>query len=341
MHLLEQLLGVLAVSLTLPLPTSAMLMHSESEQKRNSSFRFTGVSESGAEFGSGKIPGTVNTDYVWPVSSSIDTLMEKGFNTFRVPILMERAIPTQMSGTIDESYFQNLEKIITYITGKGAYAVIDPHNFGRYNGNIISNVAAFEAWWYTVAKRFHTNSKVIFDTNNEYHDMDNNLVASLNQAAIKGIRASGATTQYIFVEGNMWSGAWHWISSGTSTGMGTLVDPSNKIIYEMHQYLDTDGSGTSTDCVSATVGSERLAAATKWLKDNKKIGILGETAGGANSQCISALQDMFRYMEKNTDVWAGWLWWGAGPWWGPYIYSMEPPSGVAYTGVLPSITQFI
>lgn len=95
--------------------------------------------------------------------------------------------------------------------------------------------------------------------------------------------------------------------------MGKLTDPSNKIVYEMHQYLDTDGSGTSTACVSSTIGKERLQAATQWLKANGKKGILGETAGGSNAQCIAALQGMLGYMGENTDVWTGWLWWGAGP----------------------------
>lgn len=62
-----------------------------------------------------------------------------------------------------------------------------------------------------MAGRFATNDKVIFDTNNEYHDMDNTLVGQLNQAAINGIRAAGAKTQYIFAEGNSWTGAWTWV----------------------------------------------------------------------------------------------------------------------------------
>lgn len=178
---------------------------------------------------------------------------------------------------------------------------------------IITDVSGFKAWWTTVAKRYASNSLVIFDTNNEYHDMDNDLVYQLNQAAIDGIRAAGATSQYIFVEGNSWSGAWHWVSSDTATDMAKLTDTSDKIVYEMHQYLDTDGSGTSTDCVSSTIGKERVTEATAWLKANNKKGFLGETAGGANTQCISAVQDMLTYMEANTDVWTGWLWWGGGP----------------------------
>lgn len=57
---------------------------------------------------------------------------------------------------------------------------------------------------------------------------------------------------------------------------------------EMHQYLDTDGSGTSTACVNGTIGSSRLADATKWLKANNFKGFLGETGGGNNRECIPA-----------------------------------------------------
>lgn len=76
---------------------------------------------------------------------------------------------------------------------------------------MITDVEGFKTWWTTTAKLFANNDKVIFDTNNEYHDMDNSLVRQLNQAAIDGIRAAGATSQYIFVEGNSWTGAWTWV----------------------------------------------------------------------------------------------------------------------------------
>jgi endoglucanase len=109
----------------------------------------------------------------------------------------------------------------------------------------------------------------------------------------------------------------------------------------MHQYLDIDGSGTHSYCISPTIGRERVQSATQWLKQNNKKGILGETAGGANNQCIQAVTNMLQYMEDNSDVWQGWLWWGGGPWWGDYMFSMEPPNGIAYTSVLPNITQFI
>jgi endoglucanase len=187
---------------------------------------------------------------------------------------------------------------------------------GRYYGNIITDTAGFEAFWKTVASEFKSDSHVIFDTNNEYHDMTNALVFDLNQAAINGIRAAGATAQTIFVEGNSYTGAWTWVSSGTDTTMVSLTDPNDNVIYEMHQYLDSDGSGTSATCVSTTIGQERLEAATQWLIANGKNGILGETAAGSNSVCISAIEGMLNYMKSNNNVWRGWLLWGGGPWWG-------------------------
>ena len=44
---------------------------------------------------------------------------------------------------------------------------------------------------------------------------------------------------------------------------------------EMHQYLDSDGSGTAETCVSTTIGAERLQAATAWLQQYGFKGFLG------------------------------------------------------------------
>jgi endoglucanase len=95
---------------------------------------------------------------------------------------------------------------VNYITQKGAYAMIQPHNYGRFNGQIITDTNGFQSWWKQLASVYKSNSKVIFDTNNEYHDMDASLVLSLNQAAINGIRAAGATSQWITPEGNCYTG---------------------------------------------------------------------------------------------------------------------------------------
>ncbi|PYH43525.1 putative endoglucanase [Aspergillus saccharolyticus JOP 1030-1] len=308
------------------------------QAKRSSNFLWLGSSESGAEFGQANIPGVLGTDYIWPEADEIKVLFDAGMNIFRVPFLMERLIPTQLTGTPDATYLADLQATVESITSLGAYAVVDPHNFGRYYGNIITSTSDFAAFWTTVATVFASNDHVIFDTNNEYHDEDQTLVLDLNQAAITAIRAAGATSQYIFVEGNSYSGAWTWTTYNTN--LVNLTDPSDKIIYEMHQYLDSDGSGTSDSCVSTTIGAERVAAATTWLRENGKKAVLGEFAGGANSQCLTAVTGMLDALSAASDVWLGALWWSAGPWWGTYIFSMEPPTGTGYTYYLSLLQSY-
>ncbi|KAL4905397.1 hypothetical protein BDW74DRAFT_184975 [Aspergillus multicolor] len=307
-------------------------------KKRSSGFTFFGVSESGAEFGEANIPGVYNTDYVFPDTSGISTLISKGFNSFRIPFLMERLTP-EITGSFDQDYLSNLTSVVDAITSAGAWAILDPHNYGRFNGEIISSTSDFKTWWKNVATQFADNKNVIFDTNNEYHDMDQTLVLNLNQAAINGIRAAGATTQYIFVEGNSYTGAWTWTENNDN--LKDLTDPQDKIVYEMHQYLDSDGSGTSETCVSTTIGAERVSSATQWLKDNNKLGVLGEFAGGDNEQCRTAVKGMLDSLSENGDVWLGALWWSAGPWWGDYMYSMEPTTGVAYEGMLSTLESYM
>lgn len=69
-----------------------------------------GVNESGAEFGS-SIPGTLGTDYTWPDTSKIQILRDAGMNIFRVPFLMERLVPSSMTGTPDATYLSDLKKV--------------------------------------------------------------------------------------------------------------------------------------------------------------------------------------------------------------------------------------
>lgn len=168
--------------------------------------------------------------------------------------------------------------------------------------------------------------------------MPGQLVADLNQAAITAIRATGATSQYITIEGNAYTGAWTWTTAQGTDGLTNaeslvnLSDPEDKLLYQMHQYLDADGSGTHAECVSETIGSERLEAATDWLRANGKTGLLGEFAGAVNAECQAAVEDLLRSLNENEDVWAGALWWAAGPWWGEYVFSVEPVDGELIVG---------
>ncbi|KAK6542415.1 hypothetical protein TWF694_006370 [Orbilia ellipsospora] len=293
----------------------------------NGKLKWLGVDESVAEWGTA-FPGVQGVDYTFPSTSTIATLASQGYNIFRVPFAMERMAVGSVTAPLASGYLAGYTNVINAITNSGAWAVIDPHNYGRYNGQIITDTNAFGVFWTNVANAFKNNPKVIFDINNEFNTMDQSLVVALNQAGINAIRATGAT-QYIFAEGNMWTGTSTWATINDS--MKTLTDPLGKLIYEMHEYLNSDGSGSTGDCVSTTIGVDRITDATNWLKANGKLGVLGEFSGGANSMCYTAIKGLMDHLQANSNVWLGAIWWAAGPWWPAGTYGdFEPPNGAGY-----------
>ena len=62
-------------------------------------------------------------------------------NSFRIAFLLERLAPpsTGLTGALDATYLAGLKTIVSYVTGKGGYAIIEPHNFARYNGGVITD----------------------------------------------------------------------------------------------------------------------------------------------------------------------------------------------------------
>ena len=104
--------------------------------------------------------------------------------------------------------------------------------------------------------------------------------------------------------------------------------------------IDADGSGSSDTCASPLIGVERLIGATEWPYLNDKRAILSEYAGGNNVVCKEAVVSMLAGMAL-TGVWQGAMWWTAGP--GATLaqnFSMEPPSGIAFTDHFPLISGF-
>ncbi|KAG8919256.1 hypothetical protein FRC02_001784 [Tulasnella sp. 418] len=348
---------------------------------KTQTFQYYGVNESGAESSPDKIPGVLGVDYAWPTTASIDYFLEKGFNTFRIPFLVERISPPAngLTGAFDSTYLGGLQNIVDYITQKGGFSIVDPHNSLKYNGAVITSQADFSTWWTNLAAVFKSNPKVIFDINNGPNSISAADAFALNQAGINGIRASGATDQLILVEGTAWSEASskHHImpygdivrsiykhiawttTSGNAAVFAAIQDPynktaigenfraickevfiSSKLLLEMRQFLDADGSGTSSSCPNVSIGAERIAAATTWLNKNKLKGFLGAFSGGSNSVCKSALNGLLSSMlYSGTPVWIGATWWGAGPGMGNSFSSIEPPNGPAISQILPEVLR--
>jgi endoglucanase len=291
-----------------------------------------GTTLSGAEFGDAHLPGTFGTDYTYPTNAEVDYFLGKGMTSLRVPFRWERMQPSQ-GAALDVAELARLDAFVSYATSRGASVILDPHNYARYFGQVVGAGvpdAALADFWSRLAAHYASNAHVVFALMNEPHDLPTEQWEGAAQGAIDAIRATGAKN-LILVPGNEWTGAHSWTESwyGTANAVVMLkvTDPQDNYAFEVHEYLDSDFSGTHPECVSATFGSEQMKAFTDWLRANKRRGFLGELGGGANATCFSAVNDQLAFLEANADVYLGWSWWAAGPWWGDYFLSIEPANG--------------
>ncbi len=295
---------------------------------------YQGVSLAGAEFGEGALPGTYGTHYIYPGQSEVDYFLSRDMNVIRLPFRWERLQQT-LHGAFDATEQSRLQGFVEATTAKGAFVILDPHNYARYHGQLIGSEAvpheAFADFWRRLALLFKDNPRVLFGLMNEPHDMPTEQWRAAANAALAAIRGAGAT-QLVLVCGNGWSGghswAQNWYGTPNAVAMLEVVDPGDNFAFEIHQYLDADSSGTSSTAVSTTIGSQRLAGVTAWLRQHGHRAFLGEFGGAGDAISLAAIGDQLDHLEAHADVWLGWCWWAAGPWWGDdYFLLLRPPAG--------------
>ena len=292
----------------------------------------TGVNLSGAEFAGEKLPGVYGRDYIYPNPTEIDYFMSRGMDVFRIPFLWERLQPS-LGGALDPAELQRLQAIVSYATAKGATVILDPHNYARYRGALIGSPGVpnerFAAFWGRLASLYQGNDRVIFGLMNEPFGEPAEAWRDPATAAIRAIRQAGAKN-LILVPGVSWTGAHSFVHGNygvpNAVALQHIADPANHYAYEVHQYLDSDYSGTHDTCQSADIGVATLREFTSWLRDNHKQAFLGEFGVPVEATCLTALRAMLAFVRDNADVWLGWTYWTAGPWMVSYHYTVEPDS---------------
>lgn len=295
--------------------------------------RHPGVNLAGAEFGDHALPGTYGIDYIYPTRSEVDYFLAKGLGTIRLPFRWERLQP-KLSAAFSSAEQRRLDDFVRYATGRGAHVILDPHNYARYKGAVIGSAQLplkhFRDFWKRLATRYKGNSRVILGLMNEPHSMPTEQWLRAANAAIAAIRNAGARN-LILVPGNAWTGAHSWQDNWYGTPNGTVMprvqDPLNRFAFEVHQYLDSDFSGTSPSCAGAAAALSGVTRMTAWLRSRGYKGFLGEIGVAASADCLQALDGILDHLDGNTDVWLGWTYWAAGPWWGDYMFSVEPVNG--------------
>ncbi|PSR99209.1 endoglucanase 1 [Coniella lustricola] len=306
---------------------------------------WAGVAESGGEFGiygtpGTGLPGTFGVDYQFINSSAVDVYVDQNkVNLFRVAFLLERMCPLAygLGAKFNETHFDLYKEAIDHITiTKGAYAILDPHNYMRYNdpsaqpysGSVIGNktdpaaatTEQFAAFWGELGRRFANNNHVIFGLMNEPHDMPTSLVLENDQAAITAIRKAGARN-LVLAPGNGWTGGHAWTEyTGTlgdnapsSEYIYKITDPANNWAVDIHEYLDVDFSGSHIECTQPY--NTTLAPLTAWLKHHQLKAVISEFGGSNTTGCADLLTEALAYMADNEEY-IGWSAWAAGPLWG-------------------------
>ncbi|NNM71270.1 glycoside hydrolase family 5 protein [Enterovirga aerilata] len=265
--------------------------------------------------------------------SSIDYFAARGFSTIRLPLDWELLQP-KLNGPLEASLMTQVHAFVSYAEARGMDVIIDLHNYGSYAGHLIGTaqtpVKAFADFWGRMAAEFKNDANVSFGLMNEPQLASAGAWLPAVNAAVSAIRAAGATSQEILVSGTYWDGAHNWTQTDNASVLGTkgaIVDPSDNIVFEVHQYLD-DTSGKHEWVVSETIGVERLTAITEWARETGSRLYLGEFGVANNPTALIALGNMLNFLAANSDVWVGAAYWAAGKGWQDYMYSVEPNHGI-------------
>ena len=286
--------------------------------------RYPGVNLSGGEFGTGN---RLNWDYVYPSAQQVAYYASRGFKVLRVPFRSSRLIVNNAANMADINI---LKTVVSAAQAHGMIVLLDMHEYAlRADGRTPLNewdMAGFRRKWAIIAGQFRNFTNVWFGLMNEPNLQTPELWFRLANAGIAAIR-NVAPRQFITVMGSRWGTADGWISSGNAAASSMLHDPANKLIIEMHQYLDNAGGDTSAGYVRG-LGATSLVAATNWARARGWKLFLGEFGVKADAGYLNEGRALLRHVYANSDVWLGYTYWAGGLWWaqgtGYYAFSVEP-----------------
>lgn len=318
----------------------------------------TGVNISGGEFGT-NMPGVYGTDYRYPSRpeladpaghSGLTYHTGKGAGIIRLPIRWERIQeepygPLVSAGTLatwsGRLDMDRIDEIIEYVTGTlGKLLLLDVHNYMGYAGrgkvgyDQAIKVEELIDLWEKLANRYASNPKVWFGLMNEPSGgiVTTERTRDIMEWVMNAVRLRTPALNRVMVSGTFYTGAWSWVGQGNAAAMEGIADPAGNFVFEMHQYFDSDSSGTKGLCISSA--QTRLNAATNWARALGYKIFLGEFMGGnptvsGQENCGAVVPAACTFMAANQDVWCGWTAWGGGDRWGQsYIFRLDPIGGV-------------
>lgn len=320
------------IGLSNALPSDTAVAEQPARAHGPSIMRYTGVNMAGGEFGN-VLTGRHGFQYMYPEARDVAPFVAYGMNTVRLPVRWERLQPVP-GGALNPRELQLVDRSIGAMGGV-KLIVLDIHNYAGHAGVKLGTpglpVTALADLWSKLARHYGKNQKVAFGLMNEPSGLSPLVWRDAAERAIKAVRKTGARN-LVLVPGTLWTGAHSWNRGGPMSNAALFADfsdPGGNFAIEMHQYLDSDSSGTKSTCVDADAVERRMTFATNWLRDRGFRGFLGEFGAASNPACLASLEALLKHMKANDDVWLGWTYWAAGRWWGKYPMSIQPQRKVA------------
>ncbi|KAI9809522.1 MAG: hypothetical protein M1827_006828 [Pycnora praestabilis] len=300
------------------------------------------LTQYGGSDGAGQIAHFVNDDHL---------------NLFRLNVGWQFLVNGQLESPLNPGNLAKYDALVQACLKTGASCIIDIHNYARWNGAIIGQGgptnAQFASLWSQIATKYASEAFIVFGIMNEPHNIPNmNLWANSVQAAVTAIRSAGAISQKILLPGNgyfypthigqcersssiltferlSYTAAGSFVSGGSGAALSNVTNPdgsTTNLIFDVHQYLDLDSSGTTSECVTDHV-SDAFSPLATWLRANKRQALLSEIGGGNTQSCVTKLCSTLDYLNANSDVYLGYTGWAAGSFnAASYVLALTPTS---------------
>lgn len=281
-----------------------------------------GVNIAGADFEPGVLPGSHGTHYHYPIAEELDYYNSKGLKLIRLPFRWER-MQYALHGPLHAPELARMDNVVTMIEARGMKVILDMHNYAGYYGEKIGSpnvpLSAFEDVWERLATYFKDRPGIYgYGLSNEPSGMGSYSWPAAAQAGADGIRNVDPNA-WIIVGGENWSSASKWVSANPNLD---VQDPSNRIIYEAHQYFDHDTDGEDygsyeSENLHSTRGIYLVEPFVQWLKERNARGLIGEFGVPPNDpRWLVMMENFLEYVGANglsTTYWAGGRKWGSNP----------------------------
>lgn len=289
----------------------------------------SGVNVSGGEFG--KVPGRLGYDYDYPNPKEIDYYKAQGFKILRIPFRWERLQP-ELYGPLSATDRASLKRAVDYATDQNLVVVLDMHDYAArrpsatatskfHVGSTEVPASALTDAWVKIMGDYKEDRRVWLGLMNEPSGLSGSTWWPSVQELVLDLRKQRIGNK-LLVPGVSWTGAHSWLKSGNAAYAESFRDPRNNFAFEVHQYLDSDSSGTHATCSPGS--SARVDAVLSWAQQRGVTLFFGEIAAGPDPSCRPEYTAMLAKLNTSPVV-LGWTAWGGGKWWNPsYMFRLAP-----------------